>query len=120
WAKSNFYNYLIGKSSVCSDYYNVLIYLIKLLRVDRAIVLRASLYRLFIMTIINLAFKKVTPLIHFWLKLIQRSSSAEQVWTISDLNMAIKYSQPVAWRPYDKITGQRTFKVVSKIGKIVI
>ncbi len=40
WAKSNFYNYLIGKSSVCSDYYNVLVYLIKLLRVDPAVVLR--------------------------------------------------------------------------------
>lgn len=120
WAKSNFYNYLIGKSSVCSDYYNVLLYLVKLLKVDGAVVLRASLYRLFIKTIVNLAFKKPTPLIHFWLKFIQSSSSTDQAWTISDINMAIKYSQPVAWRPYDKITWQRTFKVVSTIGKIVI
>ena len=120
WAKSNFYNYLIGKSSVCSDYYNVLIYLIKLLRVDPAVVLRASLYRLFIRSIINLAFKKATPLIHFWLKFIQRASYNEQAWTISALNMAIKCSQPVTWRPYDKITWQRTFKVVNQIGKIVI
>ena len=120
WAKSNFYNYLIGKSSVCSDYYNILLHLIKLLRVDPAVVLRASLYRLFIRSIINLAFKKATPLIHFWLKFIQRASYNEQAWTISALNMAIKCSQPVTWRPYDKITWQRTFKVVNKIGKIVI
>lgn len=120
WAKSNFYNYLIGKSSVCSDSYNVLVYLSKLLRVDPATILRASLYRLFIMTIINLAFKKASPLIHFWLNLSQKSSYTEQIWTISDLNMAIKNSQPVTWRPYDKITWKRTFKVVKQIEKIVI
>ncbi len=120
WAQSNFYNYLIGKSSVCSDYYNTLVYLIKLLRVDGAVVLRASLYRLFIRSIINLAFNKATLLIYFWLKFIQISSSTEQLWTISDLNKAIKYSHSVCWKPYDKITWQRTFKVVSKIGKIVI
>lgn len=124
WSKSNFYNYLIGKSCTCSDYSNILIYLIKLLTVDRAILLRYSLYRLFIRTIVKFVVNKVIcladSLLRFRLKLIQKVSSAHPVWTISELNSAIKPPHQLPWRPYDIIIWQRTFKVVSKTHRIAL
>jgi glycosyltransferase involved in cell wall biosynthesis len=115
WSGSFFYNYLLGKSYECRDYGSTLVYIYRALQLDLALLLRLGLYKMFIKSLLKVAFKPVTSIWQArypWLKLRQLSKGNNKVITFSEINEQVNQKNRFLWKPYDIILSQRWSCVV--------
>ena len=116
WSASQFYSYLLGKSYACGDYLSSLLCLKKAVQLDFAFLLRPGMYKVFVISILQIAAKSLTLLnkqdAHSWLQFKQKVKFDEPVITICDVNKQINKPQQLPWKPYDRLLLQRWLRVV--------
>jgi hypothetical protein len=106
WAKSSFYNYLLGKSYVSGDYRSALNWLIKGVVADPILLTRPGVYQVLTIGTLKLLAQPVTTLIwkdhQAWMQFRQRSQRQPESSTPADsLPSSPKQRRKAVWKPYD-------------------
>jgi glycosyltransferase involved in cell wall biosynthesis len=106
WAKSSFYNYLLGKSYISGDYRSALDWLIKGVIADPILLTRPGIYQVLTIGTLKLLAQPVTTLIwkdhQAWMHFRQRSQrQPESSTSANSLPPSPKQRRKSVWKPYD-------------------
>lgn len=119
WAKSSFYNYLLGKSYVSGDYRNALLWLFKGAIADPILLFRPGVYHALIIGILKLLVQPVTTLVwkdhRAWMQFRRRFKRKSTALSPEEsLLAAPKQRREIVWKPYD-VLFLRRWKTVMQI-----
>lgn len=121
WSASNFCIFLLDRSIACGDFSSSLAWICKGIKLDYALLLQGNMYRYFIICLLSIVTKLVTPLIwsesYSWWQLKEKIKPSQkvalkQVTTVCEVQKEMQKSLQIPSKRYERMKYQRWLRLV--------